>query len=129
MTYVSELRERWMKNPGFRAEYEAVKPTFELMMTLAEVRSSAGLTQQELAERMGTTQSAIARLEGWSSNPSTSTLRRFAEATGTRLKISFEPIGDAGPIDNGDKTAESSGDLVDAELAATRSVEPAIVSA
>ena len=92
MTYVQELRKRWVKNPGFRAEYDAQKPTFELMMAMVEARVNAGLTQQEVAQRIGTSQSAIARLEGWSTNPSINTLLKYAEATGTRLKISFEPI-------------------------------------
>ena len=92
MTYVQELRKRWMKNPGFRAEYDAQKPTFELMMAMVEARVNAGLTQQEVAQCIGTSQSAIARLEGWSTNPSINTLLKYAEATGTRLKISFEPI-------------------------------------
>jgi transcriptional regulator with XRE-family HTH domain len=53
------------------------------------------LTQEQLAERMHTTQSVIARLEGGHVRPSTRTLERFAQATGTRLKISFEPVAAA----------------------------------
>jgi transcriptional regulator with XRE-family HTH domain len=49
----------------------------------------AGLTQTEVAERIGTTQSAIARLEGGGVSPSLATLRRYAEATGTRLQVSL----------------------------------------
>ncbi|MBK7927002.1 MAG: helix-turn-helix transcriptional regulator [Bryobacterales bacterium] len=56
-----------------------------------EARTAAGLTQEQLAERMATTQSVIARLEGGRARPSTQTLKRLALATGTRLKISFEP--------------------------------------
>ena len=81
-----------MKDPEYRAEYEASQPAFDLMMALVEARVNAGLTQQEIAQRIGTSQSAIARLEGWSTNPSINTLLKYAEATGTRLKISFEPI-------------------------------------
>ena len=92
MTKLSDLHKEWMKDPEYRAEYEASQPAFDLMKALIRARSEAGLAQQEVAERMGTTQSAIARLEGWTANPSVNTLRKYAEATGTRLRIWFEPI-------------------------------------
>lgn len=60
---------------------------------LVAARNRAGLTQAQLAERMGTTQTAIARLERGRSKPSTRTLERFAEATGSRLRITLEPDG------------------------------------
>jgi transcriptional regulator with XRE-family HTH domain len=56
-------------------------------------RSEAGLTQAELAQRMGTTQRAVARLEGGKSRPSTTTLTKFAKETGTRLRVSLERVG------------------------------------
>jgi ribosome-binding protein aMBF1 (putative translation factor) len=56
-----------------------------------EARCRAGLRQEQLAQRMNTTQAVIARLEGGGSNPSTRTLERYARATGSRVKISFEP--------------------------------------
>ncbi len=92
MTKLSDLHKEWMKDPEYRAEYEASQPAFDLMKALIRARADAGLAQQEVAERMGTTQSAIARLEGWTANPSVNTLRKYADATRTRLKISFEPI-------------------------------------
>jgi transcriptional regulator with XRE-family HTH domain len=49
------------------------------------------LTQNDVARRMRTSQQTVARLEGGRANPSVNTLRRFAKATGTRLKIAFEP--------------------------------------
>lgn len=60
------------------------------LAALIEARVGAGLTQAQLAERMKTTQSVVARLEGARVHPSTRTLGRVAQATGTRLKISFE---------------------------------------
>mgnify|MGYP003608503118 FL=1 len=62
-----------------------------MVRALIEARARAGLTQTEVAQRMGTTQAVIARLEGGRVRPSTRTLERFAQATGTRLRISFEP--------------------------------------
>ena len=56
---------------------------------MIRARSEAGLTQEALAERMGTTQSAIARLEGGRVSPSVETLRRYAEDVGKRLRVEF----------------------------------------
>jgi len=82
---------KWRENPEYLAAYEALEEEFALAHALIEARAHAGLTQEEVARRMGTTQAVIARLEGGRVRPSTRTLDRFARATGTRLKISFEP--------------------------------------
>jgi ribosome-binding protein aMBF1 (putative translation factor) len=92
MTRVRDLHAEWMRDDGYRAEYERLGPEFDLARALIEARVRAGLTQADLARRMNTTQSAVARLEGGRVRPSTKTLERFAEATGTRLRISFEPV-------------------------------------
>ena len=89
-TTVDDLHKKWMKNPKYRREYEALKEEFSLAAALIEARARAGLTQEQVAQRMKTTQAVVARLEG-GSMPSTRTLERYAKATGTRLKISFEP--------------------------------------
>ncbi len=88
---VDELQKEWMKRPAYRREYEALEEEFSLTAALIEARARAGLTQQEVAKRMKTTQAVIARLEGGGSMPSTRTLEKYAKATGSRLKISFEP--------------------------------------
>ncbi len=107
----AEVFEEWMKDPEYRAEYEASQPAFDLMRALLRARVSSGLTQTEVAERMGTTQSAIARLEGWSANPSVSTLRKYAEATGTRLSIGFEEIEAENPDTQDDSTSTNGADV------------------
>jgi transcriptional regulator with XRE-family HTH domain len=58
---------------------------------LIKARAGADMTQEQVAEAMGTTQTVIARLESGRAMPATRTLERFARATGTRLRISFEP--------------------------------------
>ena len=88
-----ELHKKWMKNPEYRREYAALDEEFSLTAALFEARSRAGLTQEQVANRMKTTQAVIARLEGGGSKPSTRTLEKYAEATGSRLRISFEPVG------------------------------------
>lgn len=95
MTQVKGLHRQWMQEPAYRQAYNELAPEFELARTIISARLAAGLTQKELAERMQTTQSVIARLEGGRVWPSTRTLERFAKATGTRLKISFEPVAAA----------------------------------
>jgi transcriptional regulator with XRE-family HTH domain len=90
MTNMRDLHEKWMKDPEYRREYEALEEEFTLMQALIAARVNAGLTQEQLAERMQTSQSAIARLESGRTMPSGRTLARYAKATGTRLRISFE---------------------------------------
>ena len=82
---------KWRKNPTYRAAYKALDEEFALASALIEARTRADISQKEIAKRMRTSQPAVARLEGGHGNPSLDTLRRYARATGTRLKISFEP--------------------------------------
>lgn len=91
MTQIRDLHTKWLEDPAYRVAYDAMEEEFALASALIEARAKAGLTQEELARRMKTTQSVIARLEGGRAWPSTRTLERIAKATGTRLKISFEP--------------------------------------
>ena len=88
---VDDLHKNWMKDSKYRREYAALAEEFSLVAALIDARTRAGLTQEQVAHRMKTTQAVIARLEGGGSKPSTRTLERYAEATGSRLKISFEP--------------------------------------
>lgn len=90
MTDLAKLKARILKNPEVRAEYEAQAPEFELARELIAARTRAGLTQAELAQRMNTTQSTIARLESGRTLPSMRTLARFAEATGSRAVVRLE---------------------------------------
>ncbi len=90
MTKVNDLHRKWMKNKEYRKAYEDLAPEFALARAVIHARVTAGLTQEQLAQRMNTTQSVIARLESGRSRPSTQTLERLATATGTHLKISFE---------------------------------------
>ena len=88
---VEEVAKKWMKNPEFRAEYDALEDEFALASALIKARGDAELTQEQVAVAMGTTQAFVARLESGRVLPSTRTLERFAKATHTKLRISFEP--------------------------------------
>ncbi|MDE2475731.1 MAG: helix-turn-helix transcriptional regulator [Alphaproteobacteria bacterium] len=89
----SDLHRKWMKNdPEYAREYNALDEEYNLASAMIAARSRAGLTQEQLAMRMKTTQAVVARLESGRVKPSTRTLERFAKATGMRIRISFEPI-------------------------------------
>lgn len=81
------LKAEALADPEIRAEYEALAPEFEISNELLKARLRAGLSQAELASLMGTSQSAIARLESGQTLPSTKTLMRFAEATGSKIQV------------------------------------------
>ena len=82
---------RWRKDPKYVAAYESLEEEFALASAMIQARGNAEMTQEQVAKAMGTTQAVIARLESGKVLPSTRTLERFAKATRTRLRISFEP--------------------------------------
>ena len=92
MTKIKDLHKAWIKDPAYLKEYEALEEEFTVMAAIAEARRRSGLSQAELARRMNTTQSTVARLESGRGQPSTRMLVRFAKATGHTLKISFQPV-------------------------------------
>ena len=75
-----KLKARLLANPKVKAEYDALAPEFEIAAELLRARLRAGLSQAELAARMGTSQSTVARLESGQTLPSTKTLLRYAKA-------------------------------------------------
>ena len=87
MNHQEYVAEREAREPAFRAARDALRPQFEFRRALISARLRAGLTQLQLAERLGTTQSAIARMENGTSTPTVETLRRLAEALGIRFEI------------------------------------------
>ena len=78
-------------DPEYRAAYDALEDEFALVGALIQARTRAQLSQAEVASRMGTTESAVSRLESGRVKPSTRTLERYAKATGHKLHISLEP--------------------------------------
>jgi ribosome-binding protein aMBF1 (putative translation factor) len=84
---LKEFMARSLANPEVKREFDALEQEFAIASELIRARSRAGLSQAELAERMGTSQSAIARLESGRTLPSAKTLIRFAEATGSKVEL------------------------------------------
>jgi transcriptional regulator with XRE-family HTH domain len=91
MARIADLHKKWMKDRKYKRAYEALEEEFVLASAVIDARNRAGLTQQELARKMRTTQPVIARLESGRVRPSMRTLERLAAATGLRLLIKFEP--------------------------------------
>lgn len=81
-----------MNSPKFQQEYEKADADFAIVEALIHARTVAKMSQTQVAKRIGTTQSAIARLEAGNVVPTISTLRRYAEATGTRLQIELVDV-------------------------------------
>lgn len=87
-----DVHARDMANdPAYREAYDALEGEFALVNSLISARTRARLSQAEVAARMGTTESAVSRLESGRSKPSTRTLERYAKATGHSLHISLKP--------------------------------------
>ncbi len=89
---VENVFQEWRKDPAYGEVYNALEEEFALASVMIDARAKAGLTQEQLAEKMHTTQAAITRLESGRLKPSTRTLEHFAAATGLKLRISFEAV-------------------------------------
>ncbi len=89
----SAIKKAALKKPGVRTEYAALGPEFELLGQLLSARNKAGLSQADVAVRMGTHAPAITRLESalgsGKHSPSVDTLKRYAQAVGCKLQIKF----------------------------------------
>ncbi|MBC8748536.1 MULTISPECIES: helix-turn-helix domain-containing protein [Paraburkholderia] len=90
MTDLTALKKRLLADPKTKAEYDAQSPEFAVARELIAARVRAGLTQEQLAEKMHTTQSTIARMESGRTLPSMRTLSRYADATGSRAVVRLE---------------------------------------
>lgn len=87
MTSLAKLKERLLAVPEVRAEYERLGPVYALVGAMVEARHAAGLTQEQLAVKMGTTQSVVARLENAHHLPSLDLVTRYAAALGRQVKF------------------------------------------
>lgn len=90
MKTLAQLKPLLLADAAAQAEYEAMAPEFDMAHELIAARARAGLTQSDVAQRMGTTQSVIARLEGGKRAPSLRTVQRYAQAVGCRAVVRIE---------------------------------------
>lgn len=84
---LAEMKAEFMQDPEFAAAYAEADAEYSVIAAMLGARIAAGMTQAEVAAWAGTTQSAIARLEGGTVSPSIATLRKYARAVGKRLKV------------------------------------------
>jgi predicted transcriptional regulator len=90
---LKDLKAELLTNPAVREAYDAQAPEFELARELIAARTHAGLTQGDVAARMGTTQSVVARNESGRGTPSPMrTVQRFASAVGASAVVRMEPL-------------------------------------
>jgi len=96
-----DLHKTDMENDAiYRKAFEDMEGEFSMISTLIEARSRAKLSQAEVASLMGTTESAVSRLESGRVKPSTRTLERYAQATGHKLHITLAPLTERKPYQN-----------------------------
>ncbi|MCS5587074.1 MAG: helix-turn-helix domain-containing protein [Porticoccaceae bacterium] len=89
MGKLQKLKQQALQNPEVRQEYDALSEEFQMIDKLLQMRSAAGLTQDEVARRMGTQKSNVCRLEKGNANPSWNTLRKYAHACGFQITMGF----------------------------------------
>ncbi|MFQ5779853.1 MAG: helix-turn-helix domain-containing protein [Nitrospiria bacterium] len=91
----NQMVSEWKRDPSFKKEYDALEPEFALFDELLRARFRAGITQTEVAKRMGTKTPAVARLESGGGSkkhsPSITTLRKYAKAVGCHLEVKLIP--------------------------------------
>lgn len=90
MKNYATFKQNALKDKRLRAEYDKLGEEYEFIASLIRARIDRSLSQQELAEKMGTKQSAISRLESGQSNPSLAFIRKMADALDLKMKIRFE---------------------------------------
>jgi predicted transcriptional regulator len=93
MKTLKTLKAELLADPKTLAEYEALADEFDMARELIAARGRAGLTQGEVAQRMGTTPSVGARLESGKRMPSLRTVQRYASAIGARAVVRLEAAG------------------------------------
>lgn len=91
-----QMVDEWKKDPEFKAEYDSMETEYLLLKDILRARHRAGMTQADVAAKMGTHAAAITRLEKALVNaghsPKLETLKKYAEAVGCRLEIRIKPV-------------------------------------
>jgi transcriptional regulator with XRE-family HTH domain len=88
----NDLKKQWLKNPQFVKALCNLKPEFEMAREFIQARIHANMTQKDVAKKMGTTQSVIARLEGGKATPSMKTIQKFGKAVKMKPEFHFIPL-------------------------------------
>ena len=91
LTSWNEVKKTLMKNKKYREVYEKMKPQYELANSLIRIRLDKKLSQKKLAEKIGTKQPVISRLENMTSKPTITLLTKISQALNVKLRVYFQP--------------------------------------
>lgn len=97
MTNFDDFLREQLKDLEIKSEYDALEPEFSIIQAMIDARRATGITQKELSERTGISQSDISKLESGNANPSIRTLKRLAKGMGMTFRIEFMPIAEKPP--------------------------------
>ncbi|WP_370293134.1 helix-turn-helix domain-containing protein [Thalassolituus sp.] len=92
MSNLQKLKAKALENDDVRMEYDALEEEFAFISQLLKMRTQAGLTQEEVAARMGTKKSNISRLEKGNTSPSIKTVQKYARACGFAVTLNFHTV-------------------------------------
>lgn len=89
---LQQLKKQAFKNPDVKQEYDNLSYEYELVNSLLKMRQASGLTQEQIAKKMGTTRSNICRLEKLGTHPKVDTIEKYAHACGFKLSFQFNQL-------------------------------------
>lgn len=92
MIKYSEYKKKCLEDSGFKKEYDALQPEYDIINAMIKVRKEQGLTQKQLSELTGISQADISRIENGTRNPSLGMIKRLAAGMGMQLKLEFLPV-------------------------------------
>ena len=92
MSTFREFLDEQLKDPEFKAEWDALEPEFAIIQAMIDARKNLGITKEQLSERTGIARGDISKIEKGSANPSLNTLKRLASGMDMKLKIEFLPM-------------------------------------
>ena len=92
MSSFNDLLKEQLKDPQFKAEWDALEPEYAIVQAIIDARKRSGLTQKELSDRSGINQADISRIERGVGNPSLRTIKRLASSMGMTVKLEFTPV-------------------------------------
>lgn len=95
MSDFRKFLDEQLEDPEFKAEWDALQPELALVQAMIDARKRTGMTQQQLAEKTGISQSDISKFETGGGNPSIKTLQRLAAGMGMILQVEFKPVTSA----------------------------------
>jgi len=90
MITFDEFKKKLMKDPEVRAEYDRLKPEYDLILQMIRKRRESGMTQGDVAKKLGTKQAAISRMESGDNRISLGRYAKYAEAIGSKIKITLD---------------------------------------